>query len=782
MDLIATVSTGTNKRDVVEVWRKNGQRVFAVLPSETTPIDPEDELENGKVSSLVWRSDGKMLAVKWSSGLVAIVDTYNGKVAHLLRSRPVRGQGVPDWSSAGGGGADGVITVGSAAVMTWQSHFINPSEVRQLIGRDHNKLVSSGDEDHGKRTGLFSLEDILVQNANDIAQLIDSGSNLPRELSRLEIDIALPKLSTLPAVATGADDDIFSTRHSIDTLFHAATATNGENGPSSGAHGPDMVDVLLTNTDRCAVHISIYDSFVIGNIDTAAALPKGLRGMKLLQATSHPLSTMYCLVLQAIKDGPAKATPTEHESSLHLVGLDLRFISQTSYNLPLLATKATQLQNLLRYMTQISSLLSAEVRTAFDLPTRFVENINESLAEDDQNANFMTQAYHLIATGMCNEKFRDWLVDQVGDRGLKRWEKAVGDCLDTIRRMTSECLLPAIERAQIVLSRLDGLSRFADTASRLGLDERSIRDTREVLDTLNILCEDMLADVCLEIREFAAFMRWLKWETEVQTMGEDSERAEEMRESYHGEAEIRTVLDYIESAMKTSRLMGYVRPDPGSATPTAPAFEGLNALDTYKKARKSPKADTLPRLSDLLQSMASRSQVVFDSIAETLRKNVLVSYVTAMPTYCNADVMCSSIYPHGSDGLFEIHVVSLKDGSQDRTLFDLICSADTNSRNTISLKSTRTYEAPDGCVVTDIGLVGPSNIAALVEDKASGDISIVAYSLSGSGAEGPLRHVFPSGTMGVGMSPGRLSRGLDKTGSKIVVTDGHKLGFVVLEE
>ena len=149
-------------------------------------------------------------------------------------------------------------------------------------------------------------------------------------------------------------------------------------------------------------------------------------------------------------------------------------------------------------------------------------------------------------------------MDEVGDRGLKRWEKTVGDCLDLIRRMMSECLLPAIERCQVVISRLDGLSRFTETARRLGLDEKGIRSIREVLDVLTLLCEDLLRDVCVEIREFSAFMRWIKWEAEVEALEEGSERAEEMRESYNGEAELRMVLDYISGAMQKSRIAAYI--------------------------------------------------------------------------------------------------------------------------------------------------------------------------------------------------------------------------------
>ena len=59
----------------------------------------------------------------------------------------------------------------------------------------------------------------------------------------------------------------------------------------------------------------------------------------------------------------------------------------------------------------------------------------------------------------CDPKLKEWLVDEVGDRGLKRWEKAVGDCLEVVRRMTSECL------ARICQSRISNDARFETRTS-----------------------------------------------------------------------------------------------------------------------------------------------------------------------------------------------------------------------------------------------------------------------------------------------------------------------------
>jgi anaphase-promoting complex subunit 4 len=753
MDLVATVS----KKDVIDVWRYNGQRVFGLHNDN----EEGDARTRRTVEGLAWREDGRMLAVALKDGSdgrdgrVLLLDSFSGKVAHELRAEEEEESGVMRVGrSARSSAGDKEVRGEGVWKMSWHSHFANAAQIRRQLA---------------KVDGRVGLDDLLGLNA-DVKKLLRAKADLPRELARIEIDASLPKLSTLPS--TGADDDIFSTRQSVDAIFHAQS---GEAAVARG--GVDTVDVLVRVIGECVLLVSVFDSFVVGTVDIVQALPKGLQALRVVHEASHPLLTAHYLAVAAHADGLAEISKAPE--SLHLLSLDLRFISQTSYILPLVVGKATQLQNLLRYILQISDQLSAEVRTAFDLPSRFVENINETLAEEDENLNFMSEAYRLIITGMCHDKFREWLVDQVGDRGLKRWEKAVGDCLDMIRRITIECLAPAVERAEIVLSRLDGLSRFADIASKLGLEEKSIRAVREVLDALTIHCEDMLRDACTEIREFAAFMRWLKWETEVQTLGEDSERAEEMRESYTGEAEIRIVLDYIESAMKTSRLVRYISSD-SKVLPSEDSMKDNNLFAMYEKARSTEQAEDLLKLSDLVHIVRQRSEVVFKSIAETLRKSILVSYVAELPMLSKVD---SRIVAPAEGESFMLHIVGReKAGTPQLRHVALKVEADSRTSSRGLQSSTIDLPSDPSGGLLDVKVAGDDALLALVHDETSQNRAIVGRSLSGHNEAWQTRHLFAEGVMGSGMIPSQLIVNQRKDRRGVVVTDEDDIGFVVMDQ
>ena len=700
------------------------------------------------------KQTGHILALALSNGTLSLIDSFSGKVAHHLRITPDKSVSLPDWSSSQQSLQRAKATEKVKSSLSWSTHFVDSASTRTQL---QNATTDVG------------LDDLLSLNA-DIGKLLKAKANLPRQLAQLDVETSLPKLSTLPA--TGADDDVFSTRNSVDTIFHPQSSAAAQQKASG-----DTVDVLLARIQDCSLHIRIFDSFEIGDVDVSLSLPKGLKGRSIIQHASHPFASTHYFVVEAESNGHAIASgaPTNGEASLHLLGLDLRFITQSSYNLPLLASKATQLQNLLRYILQIQSQLSQEVRTAFDLPSRFLRNVNESLAEQDNTSSFTTAAYHLMVTGIIDPRLKEWLVDEVGERGLKRWEKAVGDCLDLIRRMMSECLLPAMERCQVVISRLDGLARFSDTATRLGLDDKSIRSVRETLDVLTILCEDLLRDVCVEVREFAAFMRWIKWEVEVEALEEGSERAEEMRESYSAESELRLVLDYISGAMQKSRVQGYINVSKDAhATPGAPTLGEFQLYENYKKARRRSKNAQLPKLGELVQLLKDRSEVVFNGIADTLRKSILSSYVAELDEDADASVMdCRLRQSAAANDAYEIGLLAGRK-SQKGGMMVYTSNGDTWKGSKSSVAQRR--KVPGQGEILDIKLADDGGFFALT--KSGNDRQLLWQATDGE--EWETRYHFPGGIMTGGMKPAGLRVNGRKGRRTMTVLDEAGVGFVVL--
>lgn len=240
--------------------------------------------------------------------------------------------------------------------------------------------------------GLASVEDLLAPGVYPSKVTAMLKADLPRELALLDIEVSLPKLSTLPA--TGGEDDVFSSRMSLDSIFHCARDTN------------EAVDVLAIGFDDGTVHLRIFNCFEVGSfsVGSSPGIPDSCR---ILRHAYHPLSSTHALLASPAK-GAARAP-------LELITMDLSFITKSGKYLSVLASKITQLQNLLRYIGQVQRQIELEWKNAQELPARFLRSVNRDLQEKCQ-CDFITAIYHLVMTGHCFEPLREFLSDIVGDR------------------------------------------------------------------------------------------------------------------------------------------------------------------------------------------------------------------------------------------------------------------------------------------------------------------------------------------------------------------------------
>lgn len=169
----------------------------------------------------------------------------------------------------------------------------------------------------------------------------------------------------------------------------------------------DAVDVMVAGTRDGRVHLSIYDSFVVGSF-TLPSTTSGTGDSKsqMILHASHKRYSTHALIVSSV----SSSTP-----ELSFVPMDLRFVSGSSEYLPLLASRSTALQNLLRYIQQVQVLMSAEWQATQELPNRFLRNINETL-EETQACNIVQAMYHSVATGHTFPAVREWLVDELAER------------------------------------------------------------------------------------------------------------------------------------------------------------------------------------------------------------------------------------------------------------------------------------------------------------------------------------------------------------------------------
>jgi anaphase-promoting complex subunit 4 len=198
--------------------------------------------------------------------------------------------------------------------------------------------------------------------------------------------------------------------------------------------------------------------------------------------------------------------------------------------------------------------------------------------------------------------------------------------------LTHECLLPALERCAVLLSRLQGLSKFQNSGQLLGLGTTQIVDCLALVDCLNLLGHQLLLQSGRELRQFICFAKWLRQEIDLQAADPTSSSADDNLERNEN-TDYAQVLDYIQGAMTKSVLLKFFEVSPADSvlrlatddgSGTTLYYEYKEALEDNRNAFRADGIQSV-RLNDFTSNLGSRCEKVFSQIAETQKRSILVS-------------------------------------------------------------------------------------------------------------------------------------------------------------
>ncbi|KAK3313486.1 anaphase-promoting complex, cyclosome, subunit 4-domain-containing protein [Apodospora peruviana] len=587
IDLTATVSS-----DTLSVWRPNEQLVGK-------------HAERGqRVVALRWKEDGQFLAAGWSDGVVRLIGLESSKAMHHIRV------------SSGDGKSNEQIEF-----IAWSRNLTG--DRRESKGSNSKKLDGTG---------------IEVDDDGTEKSILD----LPHELTFLEIETALPKLSPLPVSGGGSGNDmfIFSTTSSLDFVF-----------PTPRPEDADTVHVMMLGTADGQIHLSIYDSFVIGMFQVPSF--EGENMLQLCRHGSHPDLSTHSLVL---RDKSGDGTKLYH------VPMDLTFVHSSPVNLSLLASKTTTLQNLLRYLKQAQSHMASEWKSTRELPARFLAGVEEDLAKMEGGPVTVVQAlYHTVATGHVFPAMKEWLVDSLAERGHKRWDKAVMSGLTNLRSLVHQNYIPALERCGIILSRLLGIARFHDSAREsIGFTAAHISRLMEIVACLTVVSNNVLLGVMDELEHFRVFSGWLRMQ--IDQLASSASTADELTER-EATMDHAKVLTYVQRYLVKSPLATYFdeitkEAEDKDLAGVEDAESLLDLLDRQltRQAAGQSYMKALPHIEFLLGYLTNRANAVFRDIAEAEKRSVRFGQATGLSVgekIWKFDVWVSSVSstsPSYSDG------------------------------------------------------------------------------------------------------------------------------------
>ncbi|KAF2797145.1 hypothetical protein K505DRAFT_270052 [Melanomma pulvis-pyrius CBS 109.77] len=556
MDLIAVVTDEEN----LDVYRINGQRAFGLKRKSS----------DAAIDCICWEFNGQAIAVAWSDGFTDILSAETGKVIHKDLPPPTSGPQIPRIQCIG-----------------WGLNFIDVDAVKRRTGSSKKKGKADGvspsidfDAPTTEEWDAFkdgtTLEDFL-QRQPDL-QALDIAPDLPDQLAVMDMETLLPKLPAIPMPpvlpfmrAPQADSGAFGSQSQVDSLLH-----------SHHLKDHNSVDMFIRCTNVGTVHPSIYDS--LETVDVRLPPAWSVESRPLLH-TSHPYSCSHGLLVET------KAAE-DKQSKLAFVPLTLGFIPSAGIYLHLVASKTSQLQNLLLYVQQCMQRIRTFWKHSQDLPSKFMMGISETLAEKGK-ANFVQTLYHFACTGVCSPLLREWLVDELQEQGHKRWDHTVTSSLSTLISLIHENLLPALDRCSIVISRLRGLVRYHDEDWIFSGPVSDFDTLLTHLKNLRLLAHTTLLYAGDEKRQFASFSKWLRFSIDYQATDPDSQSRQEMEARDPG-VDIGMTLEYIQYGLTKSDLEPYLQPsdqlspeqkqaEPDSYEDTLEAIDSLREEESYKE-------------------------------------------------------------------------------------------------------------------------------------------------------------------------------------------------------
>ena len=517
MDLVAVVTTEEN----LDVYRINGQRAFGL----------KRKSDGLTVDAIKWEFNGKSIAVSWSDGKTDLVSSETGKVG-------LKDLDLPQEASRDGFGGS---LSGRVKCIGWGLNFIDVEAVKSRAKKSARGFDLSTEDWDASKDGA-DVEDFLQRQPHIHA--LNCAPDLPDQLAVMDVETLLLKLPAIPLPpalpfmrVSQADSDAFSSQAEVDSLIH-----------SHHLKDYNSVDMFIRCSERGTVHPSIYDPLETVTVSLPSAW--NIESTPLLHA-NHPYGCSHGLLMQT-------STTNSQTRNIAFVPFTLNFIPSAGIYLHLIASKTSQLQNLLLYITQCLQRTRTFFKHATDLPSKFMLNISETLEEKGQG-DLTTNLFHLACTGACPPLIREWLVDELAEQGHKRWDNTVTTSLTTLQALVHENLIPALDRTATVISRLRGLAVYHDTDWIFSSPATEFTSLLETLKNIRLLAHTVLLYVADEKRQFAAFSRWLRFIIDFEATEPDSQSRVEMEGRDSG-VDISLVLEYVRHGLQLSSLQPYLMP------------------------------------------------------------------------------------------------------------------------------------------------------------------------------------------------------------------------------
>ncbi|GAA6032826.1 hypothetical protein JCM8097_000815 [Rhodosporidiobolus ruineniae] len=287
--------------------------------------------------------------------------------------------------------------------------------------------------------------------------------------------------------------------------------------PSSSAHGGDECagDLVVREALRPGVGARATQTLLVVG-DRRGAVHLFLGGSVLLG--SFPIAEAGGAAIAAASLLPS--SPSALHLSLHLLSPSASSLAVRPLSLPLPPSLPTLLALSTSLLAHLSHAFEAlqEARNAWDEARRigkgWLQRVKDVSRPHGISHSPPTQLLLLLLTGRPLPSLHDFLASKMNERGLVKWESAMGVALDKLRRAAAESVGPAGERVVVGLVEARGWAALPARPLSSPSARLALLRAQKLAERVVVLASRLQSRAEEEERQFVHFGRWMRYELE----------------------------------------------------------------------------------------------------------------------------------------------------------------------------------------------------------------------------------------------------------------------------
>ncbi|CAK7894615.1 hypothetical protein CAAN1_02S04830 [[Candida] anglica] len=369
-------------------------------------------------------------------------------------------------------------------------------------------------------------------------------------------------------------------------------------------------DYLIVVDSRKNISITFHSLFTVNSI----VPPLGIDRFLQHTSTFSEMSKQFFLI--------------NHQQEFSLLQMNLNIDSYGSYMVEI-TSQCSKVLAILGYLEENFEILSKDTKPFIDLFDRNLTNFKDCLYEGvDLTVHFPTEKesedkmsaslYDILLTNLIPESQRDFWLNQLGERGLKRLTTLSVTAFDMVRRTSFCSIVAALERLITILSRLEGLSKWLDSeaagqnegSNGIGLSSEALSIAISLSGKLLQVVYKFIWEMNEEQKLFNSFLEWLRSTIVERLIKEDdilnnvSLNEKLLQPNTY---KINDIMKYINEYLFRSRLLKYVKIDSNPEVITLPDSPTY-LIDEFQGLKQSLNDNLLHQVRTMI-----KSNVTFES-------------------------------------------------------------------------------------------------------------------------------------------------------------------------